>query len=366
MKKSIISAAIAAAFVAPFAAAADEVTLYGQVNIVLNQNGGNNSYESNLVANETDTSSRWGIKGSEDLGGGLTGLFQMERGVSVLGVDKSAVRHFYVGLGTSAGKFLLGQTWSSYHSNLGFAITVNHTDTLSGYGTGYPYIGTATTATGTGDVTKFNGSARPPASVVWQSPNWNGLTLGANYGDLNNYAAATSTVKPSTTGLGAKWTNGSVTAGLGYSQSVSSTAATGNAAVAGAGTDKVTQTQTGLGLRYDASSFAVALRYEFSESKYSGSATPATNVKLESQRAIVYARYNINSANQLNFKYASVEDTKVDGTKIKDTGATNTILEYNYSLSKRTTFIAGYEAVDSKASTGQDLNRLSVGFGHSF
>ncbi len=79
MKKSLIALA-ALATVATAAQAQSSVTLYGIVdNGVINAKGVNTSNQSvtNLASGGLSTS-RWGVRGSEDLGGGLTASFVLE------------------------------------------------------------------------------------------------------------------------------------------------------------------------------------------------------------------------------------------------------------------------------------------------
>ena len=83
MNKKLITLAIAAAF-APAVAMAD-ATVYGKVHMSVDSNSG---YTTTATTKQNGTeivsnSSRLGVKGSEDLGGGLTALYQLETTVSV-------------------------------------------------------------------------------------------------------------------------------------------------------------------------------------------------------------------------------------------------------------------------------------------
>lgn len=78
MKKSLIAFAVLGAF-ASAASAQSNVTVYGIVDAAVmytnNQAGGTN--KAVMEAGQLLTS-RWGIKGSEDLGGGLKANFNLE------------------------------------------------------------------------------------------------------------------------------------------------------------------------------------------------------------------------------------------------------------------------------------------------
>lgn len=114
MKKKIIVVAIATTLATPVVVRA-EATMYGQVRVA-------SQYHSRENYNDSwgmqDHSSRFGLKGEEDLGGGLKGIFQLEFGVDVGtgfgGKDASngnfiGQRNSYVGLGGGFGTILAGR-----------------------------------------------------------------------------------------------------------------------------------------------------------------------------------------------------------------------------------------------------------------
>lgn len=124
MKKSLIALAVIAA--SGTAMAQSTVTLYG----LIDANVG--AYKTNVVSGTAIQSmsqtklesgglngSRWGMKGSEDLGGGLAAIFQLESGFAV---DTGASaqggllfgRRANVGLAGGFGKLEIGRNSSSY------------------------------------------------------------------------------------------------------------------------------------------------------------------------------------------------------------------------------------------------------------
>lgn len=116
MKKSLIAVAVAAALPAA-AIAQSNVQMYGIVDVYIAQQDDDRSGtgESQLaVESGGQSTSRWGVKGSEDLGGGLSGVFQLE---SALGVDDGSgfdqfVRRSYVGLKGGFGQVNLGRDYT--------------------------------------------------------------------------------------------------------------------------------------------------------------------------------------------------------------------------------------------------------------
>lgn len=107
MKKSLIAFAILGAFAAS-ASAQSSVTLYGVIDAAVvhkttqTASGGTGSLDSGQLL-----TSRWGIKGSEDLGGGLKANFNLE---GTLFNDTGAAG---VGFGTAAGGSPLSQAGAS-------------------------------------------------------------------------------------------------------------------------------------------------------------------------------------------------------------------------------------------------------------
>jgi predicted porin len=132
MNKKLLSLAVAAALVAPAAAMAD-ATLYGKLNITLDyldiKNGSFEGWTMDGTVNgktypaSTGRSNRIGVKGSEDLGGGLKAVYQVEMGFSatnesdnaIANGDRSAdsspisMRNTFVGLAGGWGTFLMGR-----------------------------------------------------------------------------------------------------------------------------------------------------------------------------------------------------------------------------------------------------------------
>ncbi|MEA3113824.1 MAG: hypothetical protein QOG58_3623 [Caballeronia sp.] len=83
MKKTLLAAVIPAIFLSTVAHAQSSVTLYGVIDegFDFTSNGqGQRGYE--MVSGDTE-GSRWGVKGSEDLGSGLKAVFDLENGFNV-------------------------------------------------------------------------------------------------------------------------------------------------------------------------------------------------------------------------------------------------------------------------------------------
>lgn len=103
MKKSLLALAALTAF-AGAASAQSSVTLYGRVDLSVAKNIG-----SDAKSMQNGSGSRLGLRGSEDLGGGLSALFNIEHRFDA---DTGASQNFNVGTGTQnrfwGGRSLVG------------------------------------------------------------------------------------------------------------------------------------------------------------------------------------------------------------------------------------------------------------------
>jgi predicted porin len=117
MKKTLLAAVIPAIFLSTVAHAQSSVTLYGVIDegFDFTTNGqGQRGYE--MVSGDTE-GSRWGVKGSEDLGSGLKAVFDLENGFNVNSgkLNQGGAefgRQAFVGLSsTQYGTFTMGRQY---------------------------------------------------------------------------------------------------------------------------------------------------------------------------------------------------------------------------------------------------------------
>ncbi len=116
-----IVAAACAAFIGPCAMAQNAgVTLYGVVDLGLRSGSGLTASNAaapgstHSLGSGTHTTSRWGLRGSEDLGGGAKALFNLESGLNAdTGAPANASKYFdrasWVGLQGGWGTLALGR-----------------------------------------------------------------------------------------------------------------------------------------------------------------------------------------------------------------------------------------------------------------
>jgi len=131
MKKSALALAVAAALVGSVAYA--DTTLYGSARVSVDYNDVDDfksphpNLKSYLTGGEDywdvwNNASRLGVRGEEDLGGGLAAIYQYEFGVDVTEggnfVDKS-YRPKWAGLKGGFGAITLGTQWTPYYNVIG-------------------------------------------------------------------------------------------------------------------------------------------------------------------------------------------------------------------------------------------------------
>ncbi len=257
MKKRIITAATLAT-IAGTAHAQSSVTLYGLVDAGISyvNNAQNATKGSSKLFKYDDgvaQGSRWGLRGAEDLGGGMKAIFQLENGFNsgngTLGQGSTEFgRQAYVGLTKDkVGSVTLGRQYSFSTDYLGGAYT-NGGQTVAG---NYGYH--------INDIDQLT-SSRLNNSIKFSSANFSGLTFGAMYGFSNQAGAfAGAPANGSTAGssraysFGANYASGPFGIGAAYTDirypSQATTAFTTTLANANPGTIRDLHT-LGIGGRY--------------------------------------------------------------------------------------------------------------------
>ena len=200
MQVKRLVAALAAA--APlFAAAQTNVTLYGIVDVAVESadNGGPGGRHTFVNSGDQSTS-RFGFRGTEDLGNGLKAIFNVEGGFTAdTGVNDASglfQRRAVVGLEGDFGTVTLGREYSP------IASIAAATDEF-----GQGFYGNNLSAFGTGRATR-----RLSNSVNYRSAAWNGFKL------LATYSAGEKTTGPSgdLKGVGLEYTKGNLYLGAAY------------------------------------------------------------------------------------------------------------------------------------------------------
>ena len=120
MKKMSLAILAVLAVLAGAAQAQSSVSVYGLLDVGIDNTSNASSGKASLtrLTSGGQNTSRWGIRGSEDLGGGLKAVFNLESGIFL---DSGALdgalfkRQAYVGLEGGLGRVVLGKTYTSVY-----------------------------------------------------------------------------------------------------------------------------------------------------------------------------------------------------------------------------------------------------------
>jgi predicted porin len=328
MNKKLIALAVAGACVAPAAMAqsANPVTLYGRVYVTLEQvqAKGGSAAEVSARTRVSDQSSLLGVRGTEDLGGGLKAFFQLETGFRPdENTTTFAARNSGVGLQGAWGSVLLGR-WDMPFKTATIAVDPYGDLTLSGI-------------TGVlNDQTNFD--RRDQNVMQYWSPTWAGvnfrLAMTANEGK-------TATVNPRDEGASVSWTGGPVYVFYAYEhhKDVSAT---------------VTK-ETGNAVGGNFSIGPVKLGAQYQEYK--------KDLRDKQKAWMGNVVWTIGN-NQLIYQYMNSKDGKLNTASTEPDCKSNS-LGYQYNFSRRTFFIASWVKVDNNeaASCNFGANRLAAAAG---
>lgn len=359
MKRTTLAMAVSLALATP-AFAQNSVTLYGVIDEGIdytNNVGGAHLYE---LQSGYAQGSRWGMKGSEDLGGGLKAVFQLENGFNLnngrLGQGGLEFgRQAYVGLASSAyGTVTAGRQYDALVDYLG-QTTAN--GNWAGYMFAHPY-----------DNDNTDNTFRVNNTVKYSSPSFAGFQFGGTY----SFSNATNFSSNRQYSLGAQYATGGLLLAAAYLQADHPSASGGGAINNGGDQNFVANRLRVIG---------AGVNYTF------GPATAGfvyTNTNLRNPLSTAYISASILPANgtlntlkfnnyELNFKwqftpafYAGAQyvftQENFDASSAQAKPKIHSIgLMADYNLSKRTDFYAqgAYQHV-SDGNTGTGLDQAYV------
>ncbi|MGF7132221.1 putative porin [Paraburkholderia sp. EB58] len=214
MKKTILAAAVLGSFGAT-AHAQSSVTLYGLIDagITYVTNAATPSGHDHLVkyGDGVTQGSRWGMRGSEDLGGGLKAIFVLESGFSsgdgTLGQGGALFgRQAYVGLAQDGvGSVTFGRQYSFSTDYIGGNYTMGSQTAAGNY------------AFHINDVDQLT-SSRINNAVKFSSANFAGLTFGGMYAFSNQAGAFAGSPTTTTGGVTTQGSSSTYSFGANYAQ----------------------------------------------------------------------------------------------------------------------------------------------------
>jgi GBP family porin len=333
MKKTLIVAAVAASF-ATAASAQSSVTLYGlidagftYVNNEVAANTAKGSAAAFRLSSGNINGSRWGLRGAEDLGGGMKAIFTLESGFGMgdggaQQGGKEFGRQAFAGISTAnMGTVTLGRQYDSVVDYLG-PLTAN--GSWGGTYFAHPF-----------DNDNTDNSFRVNNSVKYQSANYSGFSFGGLYGFSNQAGGFANNRAYS---AGANYANGPFTISAAYLQTQNTNSGnTGGAITDGLLVPSQTQRTFGVGANYAFGPATVGAVW--TQSRFQFVAGDST---LRYNNYEVNGRYALTPALALGAAY-TYTDRKgmVPGGYNNDHARYHQVgLQTDYSLSKRTDIYA--------------------------
>lgn len=315
MQRSLIAVAALVA-TGSSAFAQSSVTLYGRVNLSIERQ--------ETLAGKNDTkmqnsSSRWGIKGGEDIGGGLRAGFVLESGFNPANGQASSSfwgRQSEVNLAGKFGMVRLGNfTSEAYYATADYISIHNH-DTGTSADLLYAYL------------------ARDTSKIAYRTPSFGGATF--------EVAVTEAGSQPDRSyDLAANWVSGPLHLGAGYQKN-------GDA------------NQFAFRGLYEIGAFTFGGYIQRDEDGFGAGLGSRTTYRLSAMYAMGNAEFN------LNWGHAGDYDNSVG-----DLATDQWTVGLNYNLSKRTKLYTFYTALngDGENFYGQAFgirNSFAVGVRHNF
>lgn len=330
MKKSLIALAVLAASGASFAQSS--VTLYGIADVWFGRTTLTDAPSQIKLDSGGVSGSRFGFKGSEDLGGGLKANFLLEQGFNIdtgaTTAGQAFSRQSYVGFSGGFGEVKLGKMWTAFDDINGAANAVFDSALSPQNGvwlsTGY--------------------QANPNNGLYYVSPSMGGFSAAVNYALGENKTATVDA--GSVVAFNVKYEGGPVYAGLAYQREKATDAA-------------------------DATNFTrVNGSYDFGVAKLlagygrvSGSPVAGTS-DFSTTEWELGADFPVSGALTLSAGIARSSDNAAKG----DATRKGYGLGAAYAMSKRTTVYGGYQSANTSKPgvADSDATLLAVGVKHTF
>ena len=338
MKKSLLALALSSTF--GLAAAQSSITMYGLLDAGISYSDANTAGALVKLDSGQSASSRFGFKGTEDLGGGLKINFQLEQG---MGID--------TGVLSQAGRVFGRHAWVGVSGNLGeLNLGRHYIPIFSAY-----ILLDPLSANSSGDINNLFGRdgdfnlkyLRADNAVMYKTPaGLNGFNASALYsfGEVSG-----ETKKQSQAGLSLGYNNGPLLAIYAYHQA--------NNELANNGASTEVYKAHLLGGTYQFDTFKLFAAFN--------QVDQGTNFKTQSYLVGATVPIGVHS---LYFDYTNRQNTKVS-----DADAGQLALGFNYTLSKRTNLytIIAYRQNDRFSSqdvseAGRDFSKVQMGIKHTF
>ena len=366
LQRKLLATAVASACALPAAALAQVpswIQIYGRANVSYERITTENSSNTAAQPNQSnwdlvDNSSRIGIRGNKDLGGGLTGLFQVESRVRLdSSGDTLSTRDSYAGLAGGFGTVRLGRTIGPvYYATYDYISMHNH-DT-----------GTSSDALLAPTVTGKQGFMN---NTVWYTSPKIGraFTVDVAY-SLLGVQRVVSDSQPHYLGVVGSYDQGPLHAAASYAN-------TKNTVNLGGGTADDDKAYT-IGGLYDFKTFVVGALIESAKTKVlTGGDASRNYVRVSGMMPVGKHEFHVNFGT-VNHGVGSSASSSTSND-----GAKQWTLGYNYNITKETKIYGFYTKVDNDSNgtygagnfstvnqvvavPGLDISSIAIGVRHNF
>ncbi len=354
-----VLAAVAGATASFTTQAQSTVTLYGRANVSVENQKVTGLDSTTVVQNNA---SRWGLRGQEDLGGGMFALFQLESGFNIdtgtftnnLGQGANGSlwnRESFAGIGGNFGTLRLGRITSPVYFASADYISMHNHDT-----------GTSSDALFGFQATGVNNNN----SVAYKTPTFAGATVEVAYsfaaGFLPNNPAGNNEIPGSrnqtNTQVAVNWVGGNIHLGGGWAQMRDKSGLALTTPVP----EQKDEMWVIRGL-VELGAFTLGAYYERDKFDFGG------GVRRDRNNYRLSGMYTL-GASEFHLNYGMADDF----SSTSNTGADQWTVAYNYNLSKRTKLYAFYTQLkdDSNgnfyvgAGNGAKFSSLAAGLRHNF
>lgn len=342
MKKSLIALAVLAASGA--AMAQSTVTLYGIADIYFANEKATTGVTDNKLSSGGVNGSRWGIKGSEDLGGGLKANFDLQQGFN-MDTGAAAQRKDIAGNNVDAG--FNRQAWVGFSGDFGAVRFGNTTTPFDDYSGALNALWDSKVAPANYVFKSIGYNARTGNALFYSTPDLSGFTAEVLYSlgeDKTNTTSASSA-----TSVSLAYAAGPLAVQFAYQvEDIANTLAKPNDA-------KFTR----LGASYDFGAAVLKVTYGKAQNIANAADSDATDYQIG-------VDVPVSAALTLSGSYAKSNDSKAAG--VYEQSRKGYGLGAKYVLSKRTFLYGGYESDTATVQNADDLKHtiFAVGVQHRF
>jgi len=371
MNKKLVAVAIAGLLAAPLAQAQTaNVTLYGRVNIDMEFVNGRLANNTNPnVYRVASNSSRFGLRGTESLGGGLNAIFQVENGSirpTTGDGGNLAGRDSFVGLSGGWGTFKMGRFLAPYDDIHGIFGNDN-TASTSILSTAALWAQGFAGQPGTGGF-----DDRLQQSIRYDTPSYSGLEFGAQFSTTGGTNSQTNANFPSSNSnafsTALKYRNGPFIGGVAYELHHN---------LRGTSTQPLSDWAFSAAAKWQFSNFNIAGVYEKMEYEVANltqtnkvkrnfwALDTTINVGANGQVFLFWGQASDGKGSALNtpapvFTANGITTSQISRVaglaKGANTGASQWEVSYSYDLSKRTRVYTGYVKINNDSNASYNFN----------